>query len=77
MYHEECSKDETFIGNVGIERDFSEYKTIKYRLGSVAYDIHGNILNTSLLKPMFVKNSSLAEYDRIMMAQLSKIRKGY
>lgn len=59
--------DEIFVGNVNPNRDLSHLKSLDYRLGSQALDIHGNEISEML--PLFIKFSCHTEYDRIMIAK--------
>ena len=78
MYHEKCGDDEKFIGNtttMQAHRLPDELEGVKFRLGNIAYDIHGNPLDKREHLPVFVKKESLKLYDEIMMAQMAAIRK--
>lgn len=67
-------KDYIFVGNTPTGGNLSELKNIKYIIGDLAYDIHGNSIDKNYMLPLFVAKESYDEYDRIMMAQLNAIR---
>ena len=67
-------KDYIFVGNTPTGGNLSELKNIKYIIGDLAYDIHGEKLDKNYMLPLFVAKESYNEYDRIMMAQLKAIR---
>ena len=73
--HKECMADEVFVGNVTTTDETSDLKDLSYRFGVIAYDIDGNILS-DFYKPLFVKKSSHAEWDRRMTNASKKARYG-
>jgi hypothetical protein len=68
--------DEVFVGNTYTGADHSYLHGVEYRIGDVALDIHGNELDPADRRPLFIKESSAALYDRIMMQRLKNIRAG-
>ena len=77
MRHPEQTDNEVFVGNVSdasIPQHVAGLRTA--RIGAVAYDIHGNVL-PSTYRPLFIgRGADADEYDRTMMARLSRIRRG-
>lgn len=79
-YHEECKENEIFVGNiytstVNKETENLTKKSIKFRIGKLAYDIHGKKLSTYQSLPLFIDKESHNKYDNMMMAELSAIRR--
>lgn len=79
MYHEECANNEIFVGNVEFERVEEETNKlnvakVKYRFGTVAYDINGKKIKN--VKPLFIDYGSIGKYDRMKMNELKEIRNG-
>lgn len=78
-HHEKCSSNEIFIGNIikpnlNEEKEILDIKGIKYRIGHIAYDIHGNKLPSSFL-PIFIFKESFEKYNSMMMEELRKIKR--
>jgi len=67
-------KDYIFVGNTPTGGKLTEFENLKYIVGDLAYDIHGEKLDKNYMLPLFVAKESYNEYDRIMMAQLKAIR---
>lgn len=77
--HEKCENNEIFIGNINTIAKDKEIKrltdkNIKFRIGNLAYDIHGNQLPIEQCLPLFIKKESLSIYDTMMMTELRAIR---
>lgn len=77
-YHgTEMGPDEVFLGNTPAGRplppEWGQLKTLRF--GRQAYDLDGHKLPTDY-QPVFIGRAEHAEYDRIMMARLSAIRRG-
>ena len=71
---------EYFVGNINIKfpevylRGFDSHG-IKYRIGEIAKDIHGKVINSHIIKPLFIiGESSFKKYDDLQMEELHKIR---
>lgn len=67
--HKEERKDEVFVGNISpiiSEEHLFKLNNIKYRYGSVAYDIDGKIIKDNGIKPLFIKKDSYEIYDKLM-----------
>ena len=78
-YYEKCEENEIFVGNIytstlNEEKEKLTKKDIKFRIGQLAYDIHGNKLLTSQSLPLFIEKGSHTKYDNMMMAELRAIR---
>lgn len=78
-YCEKCNNNETFVGNIyttQIEKEVEKLtsKNIKFRIGNLAYDIHGKILPKEQCLPLFINKDSHTKYDNMMMAELRAIR---
>lgn len=58
MTHPEQQKDEIYLGNCIPEKLQTSWMT--KRLGVIAYDVDGNIINYGL-KPWFIKRSEVQE----------------
>ena len=69
-------EDEVFVGNVFSTEETSDLTNLKYRFGVTAYDIYGNIITDRFCKPLFIKKSSHAEWDRRMTNASKKARYG-
>ena len=77
-YFEKCDMNEIFVGNINIiGYDYTELEGIKYRIGNVAYDIEGNKIKNTDIRPLFVSQASLNDYNSMKQKQLQKIRSGY
>ncbi len=65
--HEECHKDERWLGNMRRNKERPYLAGLKtLRLGNVAYDIHGKRLPEEYA-PIFINKKEYWEYDRIMV----------
>jgi len=65
----ELKEGEVFIGNTSRIDDFPrpELKGLKtIRMGQQAYDIKGEIIDTTYCRPVFIHKSEMEFYDRIM-----------
>lgn len=75
MYHEKCNSDEVFIGNTpvnNLENKKRELESVKsLRVGTIAYDIHGEILDKDSYKSLFINKRDSVKYDSIMMSKMS------
>ena len=62
--HPEKGDDEVFIGNVHVQEVpyLQRYDFKTFRVGEIAYDIHGNILEHC--KPMFIGLQDAEEYGK-------------
>lgn len=67
-------KDYIFVGNTPTGGNLSELKNVKYLIGEIALDIHGEAIDKNYMRPLYIAKESYEEYDRIMMAQLRAIR---
>ena len=79
-YFEKCGKNEIFVGNIHTAALNKEVKTltdngINYRIGELAYDIHGRKLSPEQCLPLFINEKSYKKYDDMMMAELREIRR--
>jgi len=79
-YHEKCNNNEIFVGNIAtIAKDKETEKlsknNIKFRIGSLAYDIHNMKLSHEINLPLFINKESYKKYDDMMMAELRAIRR--
>ena len=76
--HPECGENETFVGNFRAEKSpLVQLKTA--RLGKIAYDVYGDPLPVEFgpYLPLFIGNSDMAEYGRIMTNRFNRIKDGY
>lgn len=68
LSHKETKEDELFEGNIIVamfQKELFELNGINYRLGNVAFDIHGKIIKNGM-KPLFIKKDSHETYDKLM-----------
>jgi len=75
--HEGCMDGEVFVGNIASGDKLDHLKEIKYRIGTVAYDIHGKKIASTLMRPLFIKKEDYEKYDAIMMIHLRNICERY
>jgi len=78
-YYEKCNVNEVFVGNISTMMKDKEVEkltknNIKFRIGSLAYDIHGGKLSPEVNLPLFINKESYKKYDDMMMAELRAIR---
>lgn len=76
--HPELKEKETFVGNHKGEQLPEHLKQLESaRLGKIAYDIDGNVLNERHgLHPLFIGDGDYKAYDRIMMTRFNAIKGG-
>ncbi len=67
--HKEEMNDERFVGNTSklySSLKYFDLNNINYRLGNTAFDKHGEIIKSNIIKPLFIKKDSLEKYDKLM-----------
>lgn len=77
MNHPEQYDDEFYLGNVDESRFYQCVGWKTKRLGNVPYNVNGDRMITSHLRPHFVKKSEVEEedkdvYDRLIIDNESK-----
>jgi hypothetical protein len=71
--HPERKKDEIFLGNgVEIHSRYSSLKTVRY--GEKAYELGGNLILNTNLRPIFINKSEEKEHDRLMKEAIAQFR---
>jgi len=76
MKHKECEKDEYFVGNVRIKKDFSYLDGVKFRLGEQAFDINGEKISKNYMRPLIIKKRSFEKYESILDDLFKKASRG-
>ena len=67
-------ENETFVGNIDVDKNLSYLNGVEYRIGNLALDINGKKIDTNDMRPLYIKNTSFVEYNKIMEQQLKDAR---